>query len=458
MARKAVHITVLQVAPSHISFVRGGEADGVLAQVSERGAWSPDDGSLATALPDFVKRHGLLHDRVFFVLPRHEAAVRILELPTQDPYELGGMVHLGAEEIVPFPLDELATSYCLLENLDGGSARVLAAVVRRTVVEGYVELLRGAGITPEQVFLSTACLLTALKNADGAVVHVAPSGLEVAVLRAGRMTFGRGVALDASVADEVAAEVRGTLSASRRESPDGAEPQEIVVSTDGLEPDAIASALTGSLGLPAKAFNENGIGSAVMAGALASARGDRAYPVELLPETEIRRRTAVATRSRGMRVAIAALVALVATAGVYVQAVAQRRSYLTELDERADAMRPMAQTLRTKREQLHLIQDQVHRSESPIKLMATIAELAPDQGLNITRFSYSKNSGITMNGSAVDPKLFDGLIDGMRGPGAATIPQLAAAMELYRTQRLERGRSVWDFAVTVPFSGSETNE
>lgn len=453
MARKSVHISVLQAGPGHISFVRGGETGGVLAQVSERGAWLQEDGSLATALSDFVKRHGLTHDRLFFVLPRHEVAVRILELPTQDPVELGGMVHLGAEEIVPFPLDELATSYCLLENLDGGSARVLAVVARRAVLEGYVGLLRGAGVVPEQVYLSTACLLTALKHTDAAAVHVAPGGLEVAVLRDGRMTFGRGVALDASAADEVAAEVRGSISASRRESPDGAAPKDIVVSADGVEPDAIVSTLSGSLGVGVEAFNEAGLRSAVAAGALASARGDRAYPIELLPETEIRRRAAVATRSRGMRVGIAALIALIATAAVYVQAVAQRRSYLAELDRRADAMRPTAQTLITKRKQLHLIQDQVHRSVSPIQILSTLAQLAPDEGLNITRFSYDKDEGITVNGSARDPKLFDGLIDSMRGPGAATIPQLAAAMELYRTERRERDRAVWDFAVTIPFAG-----
>jgi len=448
----------LQAGPGHISFVRGGETGGVLAQASERGTWSQEDGTLAAALADFGKRHGLADDRVFFVLPRHEAAVRILELPTQDPDELGGMVHLGAEEIVPFPLDELATSYCLLENLDGGSARVLAVVVRRVVLEGYVALMKGAGITPEQVFLSTACLLTALKKADAAVVHVAPNGLEVAVLREGRMAFGRGVALDTSAVDEVAAEVRGSLSASRRESPDGAAPNDIIVSAEGVDPEAVTSALAGSLGVNAHTFDGQGLTSTIAAGALASARGDRTFPVELLPETEIRRRAAVETRSRGMRVAIAALVAVVATAAVYVQAVAQRRSYLAELDQRADAMRPTAQTLRTKRQQLHLIQDQVNRSVSPIQILATLAELAPHEGLNITRFSYDKDEGITLNGSARDPKLFDGLIDGMRGPGALAIPQLAAAMELYRTERRERNRPVWDFAVTVPFAEEAGDE
>ncbi len=458
MARKAIHITILQTGPGHISFVRGGEAGGVLAQVSERGAWSADDGSLAAALKDFVKRHELAQDRVFFVLPRHEAAVRILELPTQDPVELGGMVHLGAEEIVPFPLDELATSYCLLENLDGGSARVLAVVVRRTIIEGHVAMLRDAGVAPEQVFLSTACLLTALKGTDTVAVHVAPGGLEVAVLREGCMTFGRGVAVDVAAADEVAAEVRGSLSASRRESPDGTAPNDIVVSSEGIEPDGIVSTLASTLGLSARAYGEQGLGSAVAAGALASARGDRAFPVELLPETEVRRRAAVATRSRGMRVAIAALIALVATAAMYGQAVMQRRSYLAELDQRADAMRPNVQTLRTKRQQLNLIQEQVHRSVSPIAIMATLAELAPDSGLNITRFSYDKDQGVTINGSAMEPKKFDQLIDGIRGPGAAAIPQLAAAMELYRTERRERGKSVWDFAVTVPFNGAAADE
>ena len=39
--------------------------------------------------------------------PRHEITARIIELPSQDPDELVGMIRLGCEEYVPYPADEL---------------------------------------------------------------------------------------------------------------------------------------------------------------------------------------------------------------------------------------------------------------------------------------------------------------------------------------------------------------
>jgi len=464
VARNPRHITILHAGPGHISFVRGEESGAILAQAAERGPWSLEDGSLAVALRDFAGRHGLAEDRVFFVLPRHEAAVRILELPSQDPLELGGMVHLGAEEIVPFPLDELLTSYCLLEPVAGGSSRVLAVVVRKVVVEAYLDALRAAHLDFEQVFLSTSCMLTALKRASAgscAAAHVGPDGLEVALLRNGQMTFGRGVSIpvaidngqvSASSLEEIAAEIRASLSASRRESSDGTAPAELMVSTTDSGTTEIAEALAAALSIPAQAYRQDGVTSLVDAGALATARGDHSYLIALMPESELIRRQTTVSRARGLRVAAAVMVAVIATAAVYAQAAVQRRAYLRELDIRADGLRPLAQTLRTKRQQLHLIEDQVQRAASPIVVLSTIASLAPDAGLNFTRFSYDKVQGITVNGSATEPKKFDDLIDAMRKAGADIIPQLARAQELYRTARVERNQNVWDFAVTVPFT------
>ena len=60
---------------------------------------------------------------------------------------------LGAEEIVPFPLEELVTGHYILEKLPHGSSRVLAVVVHRDVIEAHLSVLKAAGLFPEQIFL-----------------------------------------------------------------------------------------------------------------------------------------------------------------------------------------------------------------------------------------------------------------------------------------------------------------
>jgi hypothetical protein len=276
------------------------------------------------------------------------------------------------------------------------------------------------------------------------------------------MTFGRGVGVPIAVEsgrvaedslEEIGAEVRSSLSTSRRESPDGSAPSQLLISAGEADTAALANALGAALNLPAQAYQRAGLGSLVAAGAIATARGDRGFAIELLPESEVQRRAATVSRARGLRVVVAVLIAALATAGLYGQMRLQRTAYLADLDAKADSLRPLAQTLRTKRQQLKLIEDQVHRAASPIQILATIAKVAPNDGLDFTRFSYDIRQGVTVNGSAIEPKKFEDLIDGMRKAGIDTMPQFARAQELYRTERMDYGKKVWDFAISIPFTG-----
>lgn len=464
MARNPTNTAVLQITPGYLAYTRATPLPGggfsVIDSGTEYGAWKSEDGSLGKALKEFVQRHELGEDRIFLVLPRHEAAARILDLPARDPEELRGMVHFGAEEIVPFPLEELLTSYCVLDSLPENSSRVLAVVVRKAVVESLIDIASGAGLRVEQILFSTACLLTGLSQlklpAATAALHVSPDGFEVAVLRDGKMAFGRGLAqpvaagpgtVDPQAIEDLATELRNSLSAYRRDSADSERASQIMLSATGLDGGAIAGPLEAALGIPV-----TGVQDCVTEGALKAAFGDRTHRIALMPETELRRRAAAGTRSRLVRLGVAAAVAFVATAALYAQTVIQRQAYIRELDARAEELRPVARTLLAKRHQLRLIEERVARSLSPILALSEIAAIAPDEGVNFNRLSFEHDEGIVVSGSATSPALFDGVIDGIRGVGASTFSQFARARELYRTERVERNERVWDFAITIPFS------
>jgi Tfp pilus assembly PilM family ATPase len=466
MARNPAHVTVIQFAPGYLAFTRAQQADdGFSGETSgiEYGQWDAADGSLARALADFVRRNGLGGDRLYLVIPRHEAAARIVELPSQDPDEIRGMVHLSAEEIVPVPLSELLTAHCTLETLPGGASRVLAVVVRKTVVESALAVVAAAGLRIEQVLLSTACLMTALRRSElapvAAALHVSPDGFEAAVLRDNALVFSRGVVQSVATApgdpspesiEELIAEFRASLATYRRDSRDGAAAAEIVLSATGIDTEKLTRALHDAFGAPVRR-----IGDLVAQGTLHAIGGDRAYHISLMPEAELNRRAAAGTRTRLVRYAIAAGIAAVAALALYAQMIAQRGAYLRELDQRAEELRPTARTLLAKRKQLQIIDQTVDRSLSPLRILAQFADTAPDKGVNFSRFTFDRSDGLVLSGSATDPALFDNLIDNIRATSADTFPQFARAREMYRTARAERGRQVWDFAVTIPFDAAE---
>ena len=241
MARKNGNISILQFGEQGMARLRvrrGGQGVDVLAFDREHGNWSAEDGSLRGALREFVERHGVKDDEVFTILPRHSITTRIIDLPSESPDEITSMVRFSAEEYVPFSAEELLIDECVLHKNPAGESRVLAAFAHRDVVNGHMEMLQAAGIVPERVFLSTACLASAAAVAlpggpgDFALVNLALGGIEGVVMDAGgRLLYGRGVATsrdwagadesDTEAYDELAVETRATLGAYRRESLDG---------------------------------------------------------------------------------------------------------------------------------------------------------------------------------------------------------------------------------------------
>ena len=479
MARKGSSISVLQFSPSVISLLKvkpGLPGLKVSASEVQWGEWTGGDDSLSEALAKFADANALSRDRVFTVLPRHEATLRVLELPSQSDEELEGMVRLSAEEIVPFPLEELVTGHCILEKLAHGSSKVLAVVVHRDVIEKHLSVLKAAGLLPAQIFLSTDCLTAAAKEAGStgleAFVHLSPGGIEVLVLKDGQFAYGRGIAaehawtgpeMDEAARTELASVVRASLSTYQRASGEGDGAKAVYLSSECVDTAELAAALGDAFDRPcsdasqvAKIVRQGGgkvsCTPAVAIGAALIAQSPGSRYAGLLPEVELKRREAASSRLRLARVAAMLTVAALALSGVYWQAVSQRTAYIEELDLRAEALRPLARSVKTKRQHLKMLQRQVEREATVLGLLGSIAGLAPDEGLNITRFTYDRKSEISLRGRALQTQSFEALIDDIRGKGADTFAQLAQAQEEYRTVARERQRQVWDFAITIPFS------
>ena len=158
------------------------------------------------------------------------------------------MIRFSAEEYVPYPVDELIIQNAILRREPGGESKVLAVLAHRDVLKNHLAPLRKAGIIPQRVLLSTACLANAVTAARPpaqgayALANLSSSGLEILVFLGSKLLFGRGVAseqdwskrgADAAGADEeLAIEVRGSLSAYRRESEDGEGAENVYLASD----------------------------------------------------------------------------------------------------------------------------------------------------------------------------------------------------------------------------------
>jgi type II secretory pathway component PulL len=481
LSRKTSHISILQFDErliSRLQAIRTAKGIEVLGFDQEHGEWSIHDGTLESALKAFAAGHELAEDTVYTVLPRHDMTARILNLPSQDPVELAGMVRLSAEEYVPFPAEELVTDQCVLQKTPDGGSKVLAVFAHRDVVETHVKLLHAARIEPAQIYLSTACLASAVLAARGAVdqryavANLASGGLEVIVINGTRLEYGRAVASQqdwgrkgegaGEVVEELGVELRASLSAYRRESEEGEEVGAIYLCSETADVAGPCEALFHELGqVCAPAVFARDLVSRgadllptlplVALGAALIAQERAPIVIKLLPGSLVRSRERAGIKQQALRFGSLAAAIMIALIGLYAQAVHQRNAYVRDLNARIAQVAPRANGIVSKKKQLRILQRQVERSGGVIELLAALCDLFPTNGMNITRFQFTHNDKIEIWGRAKTLGEVEKLTQDMSEAGKTTLPQFARAQQVYEQKVAERGQEVLDFKITVPF-------
>ena len=488
MARKSGHISILQFDEQLISRLRVSSSTKgleVLAHDVRRGSWSATEDSLSKAVRDFAKELRLAEDRIFTVLPRHAMTARILLLPSHDTREIESMVRLSVEEYVPYPEHELVLNQAVLQRHTDGQSRVLAVFAHRDVVEDHVRVLRASGIEPEQILVSTACLASAAILARGsaderfALVHLASGGVEVLVIHGNRLEYGRGVATvqdwskaaeqSSEALEELAAELRATLSAHRREVEDASSIDRVYVCSEWFDSTAVAAALAESSGLecaPAR-FGATLVsrGGELLSelplaslGAALNAQQRAPISISLVPESLEIARKRDATKRMALRVGCGILAFVLGLAALYGQASMQRGSYIAEMQSRIAEAEPIALNVEAKRKKLIRLQQHLDRRGSALELLARLTELSPVSGLNITRFSFTHGEGLTITGRAESLTLVDALAESLREAGRNDVPLFSrAGLGPYKAET-EQNQPVIQYEITIPFASQEVPE
>ncbi len=483
MARKSSNIAILQVDGNVISLLRchrSPKGVEVLDHIVERGAWSSQDDSLKTALRDFAATHRVADDHLYSVLARHDMTARILMLPSESPEEIAGMVRLSIEEYVPYPPHEVVVDQCVLQKMSDGQSRVLAVLAHRDIVESHVALLKSCGLEPERIFVSTACLGAACASLHAgerwALLHLGAAGIEVLVFNAGRIEFGRGVATahdwsanadqDFEAIEELSAELRASLSAYRRESDDGESVERVYLCSESAEVARIAQVLADTSGLecsPARIPKNlctkgdellKGV-PLIPLGAALAAQDRTPSVIGLVPHSLSESRQRASFKSKFYRTAGLGVAILIALLAVYGQASWQRTTYIRELRQKADQLKPVALDVETKKKQLGVLQRGLDRRGSALELLAELVKRAPSSGLNITRFAFVHGQSITVSGRAETITVVENWIDTLREAGKSEVLQFARVQPGSHKQVEENGKNVWQYEIVIPLSEGE---
>ncbi|MHC4778666.1 MAG: pilus assembly protein PilM [Planctomycetota bacterium] len=153
-----------------------------------------DPEGMAAFLRDFFADVGFKSDRVYIGLPRHQAILRTLRLPSAEEAETQQMIRFQSRKVLPMNGEGLKMGYLLREGEGDRSALVVAA--KEDVFEGYVKAAVGAGLKVQGVTLSSFGAANAYLNGfpdgtPGVVVDIGSQMTEITLSAYGKFASSR---------------------------------------------------------------------------------------------------------------------------------------------------------------------------------------------------------------------------------------------------------------------------
>ncbi|MBL7016447.1 MAG: pilus assembly protein PilM [Kiritimatiellales bacterium] len=343
-------------------------------------------------------------------LPSSRLLMRVLELPSADPAELDAMVELQADQISPFPADQLTISYEVLHQTEDHS-RVLAVAAPRKVVDELGDLFKKKNVyirSLDAEILVWWSLLTTHREVptEGRVLIILEEHTEfsIIVVDDGVPVSFRSLELfhnftDPSVMAEIIEEIRYTLLSLEAEYGHNANARTEIWSQ--AEFPAELAQMFAELSPAGVTQHDLGTLPPLSEGLALRTADRRRHHTELVPRewVELQRRRQIMKIATVASIAVLCIwMAVVSVTGtVFAFKTASYNRVKKEAARYAGPARE-AQSARAEKDSLEKYAD---RSHSALESLREVTVLLPDD-LEINSFDYTKNKAIRLRGSAYD--------------------------------------------------------
>jgi len=368
---------------------------------------SIDDALESTQLPSALSE--TLKGETIVAMRSAEILLRTVELPSTDEEEIAGMIDLQIDKVAPFPLDRLTVSHETLLRKETSSIVLMAAAPRKHVdaigdffaegkvriqgidarVLGWLRLLRDAGQLSE-----SNCDVLLLRDGIDFVLVVLSDGLPL---------LFRHLDVDPDLPEEIVFEIGQALTSLGAEWPIAPPETLHVLSFDEPSPE-----WTGALALKSGIAVRTGLLSelpALSEGILRRALdGNR---IELVPREWLEREQLHRLRRKYFAISGAVLSVWMATllsfGGIY----RYRAHHLARTKKELAAIEPAARKALENRKKLRTLKAYADRSASPLECLLEATRLLPPGDIEFASYSYKKDKGVTLRGSAANDRLPD---------------------------------------------------
>lgn len=416
-------------------------------------------GAIHSEAKELIARLGVARGRVVAFLPRSQAAVKQIVLPTSEPEELRRMARYEAAQLLPRSPDELLADVEILEREADGSCRVWLIATTQQHVENLLNILNELGLEPQRIEISTTALARAFPADEErvAICHISENRADVIVRAGGETKFTRGIDLASLngngelLSDEI---LRSIEYGARGDERDGKASIHLMAPRERRA--QLQERLANSIHFIDRSFTTftsvNGVTedlspfAAAIGAALGSAGDSDESSVNFLPASLVNRREIRSRVRAGFATAALSVCALVLASAVTDRLLDSAESSLESMREEMAELRPEVRELRRLQQRSAAIAAHLDPSSDALEVLAEIYRVAPSAAA-ISHFRMARGQ-VALKGQGRDFQDVWKLVNAL-----SSSPMFADARVQFATRREVHGTPVVDFNLQLAMAG-----
>lgn len=157
-------------------------------------------------LRQWIRKNQLDHYLVVATLPASTLVLRHIQLPRMKAKDLAEAIEWEARRVLPFSLEEAQLDWLVQDTIiseEGEMQEILLVAVRDSIVDSYVQAIKGAGLKVAALDISPMALgRWLLKNAQGSslIMDIGAESTQVHFFHAVKLIFSRSFSVGGSEA------------------------------------------------------------------------------------------------------------------------------------------------------------------------------------------------------------------------------------------------------------------
>ena len=419
---------------------------------------------LAKIINQALKKLEYKNSPVIISLSRNYATCRYLRVPTQTPGEIEKIIALQAATYLPYPANELITSFEVISTDKEGYSYINMVIVHKDIIERYIKLFKELKITNLSIVLSSygACNLYSYINPQAPgpamLIDIDSHQVELAIILNRKLLFSRYFKLNRlqSNWEQVFIDEINKSNEAYLKETGGLRPQKIVILGMRGVSEESQEIVSKQLALPIevlpydkrisilKNISEDILNSRHSYASLIGL-GLTQIPesLKLLPQDTREKNRKVLKRDENLRLILLVFAAVIIFGAAIAKNLDNKRQYLGQLKSELVKVAGEARPLEELENRFKIVGEQSRKKPSSLDILYELHRIIP-ANISLSSLSYEEDEQVIIHGQTAE---LDSVFAFVSELEKSTVFKTLAVKVRYATKKKTASGEVVDFQI-----------